>query len=32
VGQFPRKIHAVTAGGFELKIVCFILAFAIQIL
>jgi hypothetical protein len=31
-GLFPRKIHAVTAGGFELKIVCFILAFAIQIL
>lgn len=29
---FPRKIHAVTAGGFELKIVCFILAFAIQVL
>jgi hypothetical protein len=29
---FPRKIHAVTAGGFELKIVSFILAFAIQIL
>ncbi len=29
---FPRKIHAVTAGGFELKIVCCILAFAIQIL
>lgn len=32
VDLFPRKIHAVTAGGFELKIVCFILAFAIQIL
>ena len=29
---FPKKIHAVTAGGFELKIVCFILAFAIQVL
>lgn len=31
-GLLPRKIHAVTAGGFELKIVCFILAFAIQVL
>jgi hypothetical protein len=29
---FPRKIHAVRAEGFELKIVCFILAFAIQFL
>lgn len=29
---FPKKIHAVTAPGFELKIVCFVLAFAIQIL
>lgn len=28
----PKKIHAVTAEGFELKIVCFILAFAIQVL
>ncbi len=32
VALFPRKIHAVTARGFELKIVCFILAFAIQFL
>jgi hypothetical protein len=32
VALFPKKIHAVTSGGFELKIVCFILAFAIQIL
>lgn len=29
---FPRKIHAVTAPGFELKFVCFIMAFAIQLL
>jgi hypothetical protein len=29
---FPKKIHAVTAGGFELKIVCFLLAFSIQCL
>jgi hypothetical protein len=28
----PKKIHAVTAEGFELKVVCFILAFAIQAL
>jgi hypothetical protein len=28
----PKKIHAVTAPGFELKIVCFVLAFAIQVL
>ncbi len=32
VGLFPRSIHAVRAAGFELKIVCFILAFAIQFL
>lgn len=25
---FPKSIHAVTARGFELKLVCFILAFA----
>ncbi len=29
---FPRKIHAVTPKGFELKIVCFLLAFSIQCL
>jgi hypothetical protein len=29
---FPRKIHAVTARGFELKIVWFLVAFAIQCL
>jgi Transposase DDE domain len=28
----PKKIHAVTAEGFELKVVCFVLAFAIQVL
>jgi hypothetical protein len=28
----PKKIHAVTAPGFELKIVCFVLAFAIHVL
>jgi hypothetical protein len=28
----PKKIHAVTAPGFELKIVCFVLAFAILVL
>jgi len=27
---FPKHIHAVTPQGFELKIICFILAFAIQ--
>ncbi len=27
---FARKIHAVTPRGFELKIVCFLLAFSIQ--
>ena len=27
-----KKIHAVTAEGFELKIVCFVVAFAIQVL
>ena len=32
VELFPKKIHTVTAPGFELKIVCFILAFAIQVL
>ena len=30
VELFSKKIHAVRAPGFELKIVCFILAFAIQ--
>jgi hypothetical protein len=29
---FPRKIHAVTPRGFELKIVWFLLAFALQCL
>jgi hypothetical protein len=29
---FPEKIHAVTPRGFELKIVCFLLAFSIQCL
>ena len=29
---FLRKIHAVTLQGFELKIVWFLLAFAIQCL
>lgn len=29
---FSGKIHAVTARGFELKIVCFLLAFSIQCL
>src|SRR3954466_9659231 len=29
---FPKKIHAVTSRGFELKIVCFLLAFSIQCL
>ncbi len=29
---FPKKIHAITARGFELKIVCFLLAFSIQCL
>ncbi len=30
--MFARKIHAVTPRGFELKIVCFLLAFSIQCL
>jgi hypothetical protein len=30
--SFSRKIHAVTPRGFELKIVCFLLAFSIQCL
>lgn len=30
--SFPKKIHAVTSRGFELKIVCFLLAFSIQCL
>jgi Transposase DDE domain len=30
--MFSRKIHAVTPRGFELKIVCFVLAFSIQCL
>jgi IS5 family transposase len=29
---FPKKIHAVTPRGFELKVVCFLLAFSIQCL
>ena len=29
---FPKKLHAVTPRGFELKIVCFLLAFSIQCL
>jgi hypothetical protein len=29
---FPKKIHAVTLRDFELKIVCFLLAFSIQCL
>jgi hypothetical protein len=29
---FSRKIHAVTPRGFELKYVCFLLAFSIQCL
>ncbi len=29
---FSRKVHAVTPRGFELKIVWFVLAFAIQCL
>ena len=29
---FPKHIHAVTPQGFELKIVCFLLVFAIQCL
>ena len=31
-GFFPKKINAVTPKGFELKIVCFLLAFSIQCL
>ena len=30
--MFSRKIHAVTPKGFELKIVCFLLAFSVQCL
>ena len=30
--MFSRKIHAVTPRGFELKIVCFLLAFSVQCL
>ncbi len=30
--MFAKKIHAVTPRGFELKIVCFLLAFSIQCL
>jgi hypothetical protein len=30
--MFSRKIHAVTPRGFDLKIVCFLLAFSIQCL
>lgn len=29
---FPKSIHAVTARGFELKVICFILAFGISCL
>jgi len=29
---FPKKIHAVTARGFELKIFCFILAYSFSLL
>lgn len=29
---FPKKIHAVTAKGFELKIFCFILAYSFSLL
>lgn len=29
---FPRKIHAITAKGFELKIFCFILAYSFNLL
>jgi len=29
---FPKKIHAVTAKGFELKVFCFILAYSISLL
>ena len=29
---FPKHIHAVTRRGFELKVICFILAFAISFL
>ena len=31
-GLFAKKVHAVTPRGFELKIVCFLLAFSIQCL
>lgn len=30
--RFPKSIHAVTAGGFELKVVLFVLAFSINCL
>jgi hypothetical protein len=30
--MFARRIHAVTPRGFELKIVCFLLAYSIQCL
>lgn len=29
---FPKKIHAVTSKGFELKIICFILAYSFNLL
>jgi hypothetical protein len=32
IALFARRIHAVTPRGFELKIVCFLLAFSIQCL
>jgi hypothetical protein len=28
--RFPKSIHAVTAAGFELKVVLFVLAFSID--
>ncbi len=29
---FPKHVHAVTAQGFELKLICFVLAFSLQCL
>lgn len=31
-GNHAKKIHAVTAKGFELKILCFILAYSVRFL
>ena len=31
-GMFPKSIHAITARGFELKVVCFIFAYAMTFL